>query len=255
MPISAATQTEHAQRSLRQLIADGHLAAGQRVTELAMVDRLGVSRTPVRAALAALEGEGLLQALQHGGYVVREFSEGDMTDAIELRGTLEGLLARLAAERGAAADLLSRAREVLDAIDVVLAAPTLNEARLDDYVTLNGRFHQLLADMPSSPLLARECARVASLPFASPSAFVGVQVNARRSRDMLVVAQDQHRQVLAAIEDGEGTRAEALMREHAKLAQRNLQTVLKSGLHPPSPGSDAKGVLAAELLAHGLVRP
>jgi GntR family transcriptional regulator, vanillate catabolism transcriptional regulator len=68
--------------------------------------------------------------------------------------------------------------------------------------------------------------RVASLPFASPSAFVVAQANSPRARDMLIVAQDQHRQVLDAIEQGEGARAEAIMREHSRLAQRNLRQSL-----------------------------
>ena len=84
---------------LRELILSGELAGGSRIAELAIVERLGVSRTPVRAALLRLEQEGLLQALPNGGYSVQSFTERDIADGIELRGTLEGLLARLAAER------------------------------------------------------------------------------------------------------------------------------------------------------------
>ena len=71
----------------------------------------------MRAALLRLEQEGLLRALPGGGYVVETFSERDIADAIELRGTLEGLLARLAAERGAPAAVLTEARGVLERID------------------------------------------------------------------------------------------------------------------------------------------
>ncbi|MES2955264.1 MAG: FCD domain-containing protein, partial [Pseudomonadota bacterium] len=64
---------------------------------------------------------------------------------------------------------------------------------------------------------------------------VVVQSNSPQARDMLVVAQDQHWQVLDAIERGEGTRAEALMREHSRLAQRNLRHALsgQAGAHMP----------------------
>jgi GntR family transcriptional regulator, vanillate catabolism transcriptional regulator len=151
--------------------------------------------------------------------------------------------------------MLDRAQQILDAIDRVLAAPTLDEERLGDYIFLNGRFHQTVGEMAGSRLLARESARVAGLPFASPSAFVGVQARTRQSRDMLVVAQDQHRQVLVAIERGEGARAEALMREHAKLAQRNLQTVLMTDLSTGRQGDGADGLSTARLFSHGLVRP
>jgi len=54
-----------------------------------------------------------------------------------------------------------------------------------------------------------------------------LQANSPRARDMLIVAQDQHRQVLEAIEQREGARAEAIMREHSRLARRNLREAVK----------------------------
>jgi len=72
-----------------------------------------------------------------------------------------------------------------------------------------------------------EIERVMNLPFASPSAFVVLQADSPQARDMLVVAQDQHRQVLDAIERREGARAEAIMREHARIARRNLREAMQ----------------------------
>jgi GntR family transcriptional regulator of vanillate catabolism len=82
--------------------------------------------------------------------------------------------------------------------------------------------------MAGSAVLARELERVVNLPFASPSGFVVVQANSPKARDMLIVAQDQHRQVLDAIERREGARAEGIMREHSRLAQRNLREAVQS---------------------------
>ena len=221
---------------LRELILSGELAGGSRIAELAIVERLGVSRTPIRAALMRLEQEGLLEALPNGGYVVQTFSERDVADAIELRGTLEGLLARLAAERGASAAALARARACLEHIDAVLAAPALNDEGFSAYVACNSEFHTCLWSMADSPTTVRQLERVLSLPFASPSGFVVMQAHSQRARDMLVVAQDQHRQVLDAIEQREGARAEAIMREHSRLAQRNLREVLAghATVHAPA---------------------
>ena len=217
-----------AQVQLRELILSGELPPGSRVAELAIVERLGVSRTPIRAALLRLEQEGLIESLPGGGYAVRSFSEREIADAIELRGTVEGLVARTAAERGAPPQVLAAAREALAEIDQVLARSALDDEAFSRYVELNGRFHQLRGQLAGSMLLAREMERVASLPFASPSAFVIAQSNTPQARDMLVVAQDQHHQVLAAIEAREGSRAEALMREHSRIAQRNLRAVVLS---------------------------
>jgi GntR family transcriptional regulator, vanillate catabolism transcriptional regulator len=225
-----------AQLQLREMILSGELEAGARIAELSLVDRLGVSRTPIRAALMRLEQEGLLEALPHGGFAVRTFSEREVAEAIELRGMVEGLAARLAAERGASPLVLSEAKQVLQEIDGLLLQPTLSEEDFSSYVRLNQRFHNLLGELAGSTLLTREMDRAASSPFASPSAFVVLQATSPKARDMLVVAQDQHWQVLQAIEQGEGARAESLMREHSRLARRNLSDAVRS------PGSTMPGV-------------
>lgn len=213
---------------LREMVLAGELPPGARIAELAIVDKIGMSRTPIRAALMRLEQEGLLEALPGGGYAVRTFTERDVVDAIELRGTVEGLAARMAAERGVSPVVLSEARACLDGIDALLRDNALDDEAFQRYVSLNARFHLLLADMAGSGTLARELERVVRLPFASPSAFVVMQANSPQARDMLVVAQDQHRQVLEAIEQRAGTRAEAIMREHSRLAQRNLRDAVRS---------------------------
>ena len=113
---------------------------------------------------------------------------------------------------------------------------TLNDEAFAAYVRLNEKFHQLLCEMCASPVMAREIERVCAMPFASPSGFVVVQANSPAARDMLVVAQDQHRQVLDAIERREGARAESLMREHSRLAQRNLREAVRGPLLDQMPG-------------------
>ena len=213
---------------LREMILAGELPGGTRIAELSIVEKLGVSRTPIRAALMRLAQEGLLEALPSGGYAVRTFSEREVLDAIELRGTLEGLSARMAAERAAPAVVLGEARECLRQIDAVLGQSALNDESFSSYVELNAKFHALLSEMSGSGIMARELERVISMPFASPSAFVVAQANSPQARDMLVVAQDQHWQVLSAIEQREGSRAEAIMREHSRLAQRNLHDSLRN---------------------------
>src|SRR3954469_19271858 len=134
---AGASQTVKTQLRLREMILAGELPSGERIAELAVVERLGVSRTPIRAALARLEQEGLLQALPNGGFAVRTFSERDVADAIELRGTVEGLAARLAAERGVAAGVLEEARGCLEEIDTLLQQPALDDEAFTRYVALN----------------------------------------------------------------------------------------------------------------------
>lgn len=233
---TGASQAVKAQLRLREMVLAGELPGGARVAELTLVETLGVSRTPIRAALMRLEQEGLLHRLPGGGYAVRTFSETDVADAIELRGTMEGLAARLAAERGVDAALRSEAQACLDAIDQVLLPPTLDDEGFSRYVELNAQFHQMLSRMVGSDVITRELDRVKGLPFASPSAFVVVQTHSARARDMLVVAQDQHRQALDAIERREGARAEAIMREHSRITRRNLLAAVQASQGLGLPG-------------------
>jgi len=226
-PDSAAgsSQTVRAQVRLRELIVGGELQPGVRIPELSLVERLGVSRTPVRAALLRLQEEGLLELLPGGGFAVREFSETDIYDAIEVRGTLEGLAARLAAERGAPAVVLAEAKDCLDHIDELLAHATFGDEAIAAYTLHNGRFHQLLAALSGSDVIVRQIERAISLPFASPNVVGGAGV---RARDSFVIAQGQHRAVIEAIEQREGARAEGVMREHARIARDNLRVAMAS---------------------------
>jgi GntR family transcriptional regulator of vanillate catabolism len=224
----SGSQTTKALLSLRDLILGGELKPGDRISELSVVERLGMSRTPIRMALVRLAEEGLLEDIPSGGFAVKAFSERDIHDAIEIRGAMEGLAARLAAERGAGRGALDDLASCLDEIDGLMARPELSLDDFSNYVRLNARFHTELVALADSPLVARQVERAAALPFASPSGFVMAQSQLPQARAILTIAQDHHRCVLRAIENREGARAEALMHEHARLAHRNLQLALRT---------------------------
>jgi GntR family transcriptional regulator, vanillate catabolism transcriptional regulator len=224
-PAPGKSQTIRALLGLREMILSGEFPVGTRMSELPLVERLGVSRTPVRLALATLEHEGLLESLDGGGYAVREFTQEDIHDAIELRGVLEGSAARFAAERGVSRARLNAMRTLCAQMDDVVHQSDDDSFRA--YVELNRKFHQTFLDAACSPVLERALDRIASLPFASPSAFVQAQAELPESREILVIAQDHHRGLVEAFENREGARAEALAREHARVARHNLEIVLR----------------------------
>jgi GntR family transcriptional regulator of vanillate catabolism len=214
------TQVEKAIFGLRALIMSGVYPAGTRVPEVAVSERLGISRTPLRAAMDRLTGEGLLERMPSGGCRVARFEMADIIDAIELRGVIEGTAARLAAERGADPDTLAEADAILDGIDVAVADPAAVD--FDTYVRLNERFHDVLARLPGSTVIQRESERIARLPLAAPSAFLRGQELIPDFMASLIRAQGQHRAIMEAIRAREGARAEALAREHARLARKNF---------------------------------
>ena len=221
----AGSQTTKATLGLRELIFAGELAPDERVPELGLADRLGVSRTPLRLALATLAHEGLLRALPGGGFVVCSFSLDDVADAIELRGVLEGTAARFAAERLGSPTELADLVAVTEQLDAVVGEPT---PVLERFVELNDEYHRALVVLAKSAAVARAIANAVALPFASPGALLASQATLTREREVLVVAQHQHRMLLDAVGAGHGSRAEDIAREHARLAKLNLELVLES---------------------------
>jgi len=223
---AAQSQRLRALLSLRELVLDGELRHGERVSEIPLATRLGVSRTPLRLALAQLEHEGLLDALPTGGYVVRSFTLADVGDAIAVRGALEGAAARIAAERITGPRELEAMYGCVAQLDAVLRADGLGISEFARYVELNERFHALLVELARSDVLRDAIAHACAKPFASPSAFVQVQAVLPESHDILRAAQEQHHEILAAIEAGDGGRAEWVARRHAQLARGNLDVAL-----------------------------
>lgn len=222
----ANSQTTKAILGLRELLLDGAFEPRERVPELRLVEELGVSRTPLRIALMTLEHEGLLETLPGGGFVVREFTRSDIDDAIELRGVLEGTAARLAAERLESDGELDALREVCREIDAVVQERSVETFMR--YLELNDEFHEGLRSLAKSRQLERALEHVLALPFAPPSALLRVHSALPESWDILLVAQHQHYSLIEAISRREGARADAIAREHARIARRNLDIALEN---------------------------
>ncbi len=224
--VKGASQSLKAVLGVRDLVFSGEVEPGGRMSEITVSERLGLSRTPVRAALARLEQEGILEAIPSGGYSVRTFTVADVHDAIELRGVLEGTAARLAAERGVSPANMSSLKALIADLDAIVGVP-LEEMDFSAYEKRNAEFHEMLTLLSGSDVVRREIERVLHLPFAGPSAFLDAQTEIPEFRTSLVSGQAQHRAIANAIEMREGARAEAVAREHARLARLNLDFVLK----------------------------
>ena len=208
---------------LREMLLRGEFSAGERLSELALVARLGVSRTPIRLALQKLAHEGLLESLPSAGFLVRQFKLADVWDAIEMRGALEGTAARLAAERMGSGEELRALRTHQSRMDM-LRTDTAESFAL--YMELNETFHAELVELAKSPMLRRSIEQVKAIPFASPSAMVFARSRLPMATELFAIGQEHHHSILDAIAHRQGARAEALAREHALLARRNLEGAL-----------------------------
>ncbi|MEM7332456.1 MAG: GntR family transcriptional regulator [Chloroflexota bacterium] len=219
------SQTTKALIALREMIIGGGIKPGERLVELPLVERLNVSRTPIRAALATLAEEGLIDRLPSGGYVSRKFNEQDIKDAADARGMVEGMAARLCAERSVSQDAICQLNKHLNQIERLLENRRLSSDDIEQYLLINDRFHQDLVQMSSSFVVEHLHERVRALPFASPSVFALAEAEYDQSWKIFFIAQEQHRGIVEAIEQREGMRAEALAREHARLALKTLLRV------------------------------
>jgi len=201
---------------LRGEILSGAWPPGLHRTLSEIATRHGTSFAPVREALLGLEGEGLLEIRQHRGAMVPLLSAKLFDDLYDLRGALQSLLARRAAERASV--------EQLDAMTRHEAAYAAAAARQDAAGALdaNEAFHDALeaaADNPQATAL-----------YKSRSAFVNaVRLRLGFGRARMDEAAAQHRTILAAIAARDPEAAAAAAFVHAMAAKRDLIAQLKEG--------------------------
>lgn len=225
-------QSQQSQQSrvlvqLRDLILKGEFEPGERLAEIPLAEKLNASRTPVRLALSSLEHEGLIESLAGGGYQMRRFTAREVLDAIELRGVLEGMAARLIAERGISRQLLRQLHECIAQGDETVNKPTME---LDDYASyaeMNTRFHELIVSGCGNVALERAIEALNGQPFAAASAMLPMQSSLEEGHQWMKFAHRQHHALLRAIEHGQGARAQALGQEHVEIALRNLEYALE----------------------------
>jgi len=223
------SQTGRAALVLREMLLEGHFQPGERIREVPLASELGVSRIPLRLVLERLAHEGLLVVRPTRGFVVQRFSTADIYDAIELRGLLEGMAARLTAERIQGPPDTAKLHALHNELVRLVRRRKLTLECLEQYMELNGKFHAEILQLSQCRMLERAMEHVCSLPFASPSAFVRRQYLAPESWELFHIAIDQHQGILDAIMNREAARAETLAREHARVARRNLESALKNG--------------------------
>ncbi len=189
--------SDKAYAALRDDIIEWRLAPGTVLAEVEQAERLGVSRTPLREALSRLSAEGLTTAAGGRGVVVTDISLDDIDEMFELRLTLEGRAASLAAERGERAVFEQLHAELLRAPELITGA----DPALHDYYALVGRLDEAIDSAISNSYLAQ--------------AMRSLRVHLVRVRRL--AADDARRLHAAALEHA--AIAEAIAAGNAKLAE------------------------------------
>ncbi len=191
---------------LRALILTGEYGPDERLIEEQLADRLGVSRTPVRQALAMLEAEGLVEITPNRGATVRSFSVDDVWDIYDLRAVLEGHAARRAAGRIENGEL-ERLRELAGEMERLPGRFDDHEEESRALVALNQEFHGTIVEASRNRRLERLINRTVEIPLMF-KAFFWYTPHER------TISNHYHRQILEALENGDADRAEIIMREH-----------------------------------------
>ncbi len=236
-----ATQQEKATLKLRELILGGDFAPGAWLRETAVALQLGTSRTPARIAMQILEQEGLLGFIPNRGFRVEKFTVQQVSDAVDVRGTLEGMACRLAARRGLAPALTETLQSCLTRGREILRGASFDEADTQIWADMNRTFHDGVVEAAANEALAANIAFNNRIPLASAAAITFYSYRADLGLSLLREAQRDHEEIFAAICDGESDRAESLMREHARRSRDNklrfLRDVRSSQIFDSIPGS------------------
>lgn len=226
--------------ALRKMIASGELTDGARIAEIATAERLGVSRMPVRTALRTLEQEGLVVRLGARGYAARGPTATQIDGAIEVRGVLEGLAARIVASKPLAPGLTRQLDACLKIGDALFEKGHLEEGDLERFYSYNLAFHDLLVTGSANQAIAIALSRNNHLPFASAAALALDWDDLSSEYHHLLAAHRQHHAVTAAILAGQADEAEHLMRDHARASVGSRSIFERFGveLQMPSPAPD-----------------
>lgn len=218
----SSTRYEAVVEKLRAAVLGGEFAAGERLHEVRLTERLGVSRTPVRAALQKLASEGLLEYTPNRGYTMREFSVGEIVSAYEVRAVLEGLAARLTAERGLGEDDRAVIEQSLHDGDALLQHWQFSDEHRSAYGRMNASFHETIHAAAGSRMLTDMVFLCQQVPASSPRNVVAFEERDVRRR------HDDHHRIFEAIIGREPWRAEVLMRDHVAGVKSSLVRSLSS---------------------------
>ena len=216
VPSRAGNRSLSVMDQIREAILGGSVSAGERINEVRISKMLDVSRTPVRAALQALAGEGLLDYAPNRGFTVREFPLDAIVDAYEIRAALEGVATRFAAERGLNADERAVIERSLVAGDKLLERGSFEAGDLTLYRGINGDFHDTLLGAARNRMLAEMIRICHHVPMSSSRNIVAFEHRDVRRR------HDDHHRIFDAIMAREPWRAELLMREHVSGVKASL---------------------------------
>lgn len=212
------SQSELAYRDIKEAILTGRIAPRARLVETQLASELGVSRTPIREALRRLVSEGFVSRHHDGGLIVHEPSAREIDDIYQIREMLDGLAARLAAQRIVDSEMtrielaLQALKEATDA-----SASDAGDEAVGHMVVANITFHEILHQASGNERLKR-----LSRDMSDSVRLISREAFATRERAQAIVAE--HEAVVAALRERDPDAAERAAREHLRNARQYLNS-------------------------------
>jgi DNA-binding GntR family transcriptional regulator len=230
---------ERAYQTLRTAILEGRFEVGQRLYESKLAEQLGISRNPVRESIRRLQQDGLVDVRPRGGIYVASISIDEADDIYRVRGALEALAARLAAERITDPELEELRRLAFGQRDESVNSPARSMVSGADH------FHRAVHEFAHSPQLLEPLKLIYGRVLHYRNVTLRLPGRAR-------VASQGHIEIYQAIAKRDGARAEVVMREHIEGARISLMRHLERVTPPESdvePDADLAVRSCAELPA------
>lgn len=209
------TRTEILVSEIEKLIVNGSMVPGQRLDEMVLAKKYGVSRTPVREAIRALIAIGLVQNTGKQGSQVAKLSISMLIEMFELMAVLEGMCAQLAARRATKNQLfeMQKTHELLE--------KTFEKGTHKEFYNVNLQFHDLLYNASHTQYLAEETLRLRRRlsPYRMRVTFQPGRMNS---------TLEEHNKILIAIKKGESELAKNEAISHLRLIGNDLEDFIAS---------------------------
>ncbi|MCO5065229.1 MAG: GntR family transcriptional regulator [Rhizobiaceae bacterium] len=209
---------------LRAEILSGKLPAGARLTTASLVERFGVSQMPIREALQALEGEGLIEIAPHRGAAVLPLDVSRVRNIYDLRGALEALLIKLALP-----NLSNRAMAQAAAIHDQMKAEMGNGDHANLF-SLNQQFHHLLYRHAENSEAFDIYNRYASLLGTLRETY-------GFTKERVARMMDEHQEILESLRTQDEQRLTALIERHCEGAKLDMLALMQNSKNQAEPAA------------------
>ena len=204
--MNASSLADRARDLIRNAIFEGRMAPDERLTIEHIAAELGISRTPVREALKALESDGIVKLLPNRGAVVQRFDAAEIQDRYTVRAALEGLAGELACKNKADQLAVDLARNCTTLADLLATTDRDNLRAVGELVRLNSEFHDTILAAANSATTVRILATL-KMPMA-------YRIYTWRSIERANVSLEFHREIVSAFSAKNPRLVRKLLEDH-----------------------------------------